>query len=112
MTGKKILGHQAALSALLPSGQIICCTMRRMAGLVKLQPRIWPVAHRPLLLVAPALQAFLGSFTEFFVSTVVCPACLCGGDPLALMNSASEVPIGLSAFAEGRCRCRSVLALG
>lgn len=30
------------------------------------------------------------------VSTVVCPACLRGGVPLALMSSASEVPIGLS----------------
>ena len=73
----------------------------RMAGLVKPhcgvarsdQGRLW---------VAPALQVFSGDFCVHFVSTVVCPACSCGGVPLALMNSASEVPIGLSTLEEGR----------
>ncbi len=41
-------------------------------------------------------KSFLAISAVAFVSTVVCPACLCGGVPLALMNSASEVPIGLS----------------
>ena len=41
-------------------------------------------------------KRFLAISAVIFVSTVVCPACLCGGVPLALMNSASEVPIGLS----------------
>ncbi len=39
-------------------------------------------------------KRFFGDFSGHFVSTVVCPACLCGGVPLALMNSASKVPIG------------------
>jgi hypothetical protein len=56
-------------------------------------------------------KSFLAISAVIFVSTVVCPACLCGGVPLALMNSASEVPIGLSA-AGGHCHSRSVLALG
>ncbi|MBW4986088.1 hypothetical protein KZZ07_26555, partial [Mameliella sp. CS4] len=63
------------------------------------------------LWVAPALQEFSGDFCGVFVSTVVCSACLCGGVPLALMNSASEGPIGSSA-SKGRCHSRSVLALG
>lgn len=57
-------------------------------------------------------KSFLAISAVDFVSTVVCPACSCGGVPLALMNSASEVPIGLSASEEGRCHSRSVLALG
>ncbi|MFG5379898.1 hypothetical protein, partial [Yoonia sp. R2-816] len=57
-------------------------------------------------------KRFLAMFAVIFVSTFVCPACLCGGVPLALMNSASEVPIGLSASEEGRSHSRSVLALG
>jgi len=56
-------------------------------------------------------KSFLAISAVIFVSTVVCPACLCGGVPLALMNSASEVPIGLST-SKGRCHSRSVLALG
>ena len=47
-------------------------------------------------------KRFLAISAFVFVSTVVCPACLCGGVPLALMNSASEVPIGLSTLEEGR----------
>jgi hypothetical protein len=47
-------------------------------------------------------KSFLAIFAVMSVSTVVCPACLCGGVPLALMNSASEVPIGLSTLEEGR----------
>ena len=39
-------------------------------------------------------KSFLAIFAVVFVSTVVCPACSCGGVPLALMNSASEVPMG------------------
>ena len=31
------------------------------------------------LWVAPALQVFFGDIRGFFVSTVVCPACLCFG---------------------------------
>ncbi|WP_214652786.1 hypothetical protein, partial [Ruegeria lacuscaerulensis] len=64
------------------------------------------------LWVAPALQELFGDVCGYFVSTFVCPACSCGGVPLALMNSASEVPIGISALEEGRCHSRSVLALG
>ncbi|MBT8423405.1 MAG: hypothetical protein KJO67_00400, partial [Silicimonas sp.] len=61
----------------------------------------WRLAEWPLW-VAPALQEMSSDFAVVFVSTVVCPACLCGGVPLALMNSASEVPIGLSTLEEGR----------
>lgn len=57
-------------------------------------------------------KSFLAISAVIFVSTVVCPACLCGGVPLALMNSASEVPIGLSTLEEGRRHSRSILALG
>ncbi|WP_217352003.1 hypothetical protein, partial [Ruegeria sp. HKCCD8929] len=64
------------------------------------------------LWMAPALQEIFGEFSGFFVSTVVCPACSCSAlSPLALMSSASEVPIG-SSTSEGRCLSRSVLALG
>ena len=79
-----------------------------------------------LLWVAPALQEFFSDFRGRFVSTVVCPACLCFGIASTgppsrdiasqcpagqWMNSASEVPIGLST-SEDRRHSRSVLALG
>ncbi len=57
-------------------------------------------------------RVFSRFFAVVFVSTVVCLACLCGGVPLAMMNSASEVSIGLSALEEGHCHSRNVLALG
>ncbi|MDX1743411.1 MAG: hypothetical protein R3186_07445, partial [Ruegeria sp.] len=56
-------------------------------------------------------KRFFRDFCGDIVSTVDCPACLCGGIPLALMSSASKVPIGLSA-SEGRDIRRSVLAFG
>ncbi|MFX0547687.1 hypothetical protein ACEWPL_019470, partial [Roseovarius sp. S1116L3] len=77
-----------------------------MAGSGKLRCGVGTILEWPLW-VAPALQEFFGDFCGHFVSTVVCPACLCGGVPLALMNSASEVPIGLSA-SKGRCHSRRV----
>jgi hypothetical protein len=65
------------------------------------------------LWVASALQAFSGDFLRIFSSVLssVRPGCVAGLSPLALMNSASEVPIG-SSTSKGRCHSRSVLALG
>ncbi len=48
--------------------------------------------ERPVWM-APALQEVFATL-RWSVSTVVCPACLRGGLPLALMSSAGEVPIG------------------
>jgi hypothetical protein len=55
------------------------------------------------LWVAPALQAFSGDFLRIFSSVLssVRPVCVAALSPLALMNSASEAPIGLST-SEGR----------
>ena len=50
----------------------------RMAGLVKLHRSADRWSERRLW-VAPALQVFFGDIRGLFVSTVVCPACLCFG---------------------------------
>ena len=56
-------------------------------------------------------KTFFDDFLRRFVSTVVCSACSRGDLPLALMISASEVPIGFTT-SRGHCHSRSVLALG
>ena len=48
------------------------------------------------------------AISQRFVSTVVCPTCSRGDLPLALMISASEVPIGFTT-SRGHCHSRSVL---
>ena len=50
----------------------------RTAALEKLH-RSARIFDQGLVWVAPALQAFSGAIRGLFVSTVVCPACLCDG---------------------------------
>jgi hypothetical protein len=60
--------------------------------------------------IASVFCRCLRSFSSVLSS--VRPVYVLALPPLALMNSASEVPIGLSASEEGRSHSRSVLALG